>query len=161
MSGAVRPCTLRQLHWLPVQRPARLQYNVARLVHHSLSGQACMQTVVTIISSLVSYGGRRLLLAVSENACVVPSTSSSFNGRNFNVAGPRVTSVDTGGGAGRPQYDRVMGIAEIRAEQIGGGEVCPWTPLGDFRPADPCAPLPPNPGYATAARVVRVAIVFA
>jgi len=102
-----------------------------------------MQTVVTIISSLVS------------------SKSSSFNGRNFNVAGPRVTSVDTGGGAGRPQYDRVMGIAEIRAEQIGGGEVCPWTPLGDFRPADPCAPLPPNPGYATAARVVRVAIVFA
>ena len=33
--------------------------------------------------------------------------------------------------------------------------------MGDFRPADPCAPLPPNPGYATAARVKRVAIVFA
>jgi len=28
-------------------------------------------------------------------------------------------------------------------------ELCPWTPLGDFRSPDSLCPPPPNPGYVT------------
>ena len=30
-----------------------------------------------------------------------------------------------------------------------------WTPLGNFRPQTLCAPLPPNPGYATGPDTLR------
>jgi len=75
---------LRQLHWLPVQRP--VDFKLACFVYLSLSGQAPPYLADDI--HLVSEGPRRRLRSSTDRSCFVPQMHNTFGDRSFAAAGP-------------------------------------------------------------------------
>ena len=81
---------LRHLHWLPLSLPVwqRVIYKIVTLVHRRLSGH--VPSYLADDCRLVTDAGIRRLRSADTQTLVIGRTRSSFGGRAFAAAAPRL-----------------------------------------------------------------------